>query len=181
VYDRRRSNEISNSTYVYAIWYFGVYTRSWPNKIQHRFRHERIRRRGQHVKKFYEILTQLENKVIEAVSEQSEDIFGKKMSIDELKPMFNSNVKESPDREPKFRVKVDSTIDGKVKSHVYDENKNPLYDDIQNGLYARQSGTAVVEMNSVYFLNRKFGISWKLNSLVVYEPQRLKGFQFIGV
>ena len=136
---------------------------------------------GNHVKKFYEILTQLENKVIEAVSEQSEDIFGKKMSIDELKPMFNSNVKESPDREPKFRVKVDSAIDGKVKSHVYDENKNPLYDDIQNGLYARQSGTAVVEMNSVYFLNRKFGISWKLNSLVVYEPQRLKGFQFIGV
>jgi len=136
---------------------------------------------GNYVKKFYEILTQLENKVIEAVSEQSEDIFGKKMSIDELKPMFNSNIKESPDREPKFRVKVDSTIDGKVKSHVYDENKNGLIDDIENGLYARQSGTAVVEMNSVYFLNKKFGISWKLNSLVVYEPQRLKGFQFIGV
>ena len=123
---------------------------------------------GNYVKKFYEILTQLE-------------IFGKKMSIDELKPMFNSNIKETPDREPKFRVKVDSTIDGKVKSHVYDENKNGLIDDIKNGLYARQSGTAVVEMNSVYFLNKKFGISWKLNSLVVYEPQRLKGFQFIGV
>ena len=123
---------------------------------------------GNYVKKFYEILTQL-------------DIFGKKMSIDELKPMFNSNIKETPDREPKFRVKVDSTIDGKVKSHVYDENKNGLIDDIKNGLYARQSGTAVVEMNSVYFLNKKFGISWKLNSLVVYEPQRLKGFQFIGV
>lgn len=136
---------------------------------------------GNYVKKFYEILTQLENKVIEAVSEQSEDIFGKKMSTDELKPMFNSNIKETPDREPKFRVKVDSTIDGKVKSHVYDENKNGLIDDIENGLYARQSGTAVVEMNSVYFLNKKFGISWKLNSLVVYEPQRLKGFQFIGV
>jgi len=136
---------------------------------------------GNYVKKFYEILTQLENKVIEAVSEQSEDIFGKKMSTDELKPMFNSNIKETPDREPKFRVKVDSTIDCKVKSHVYDENKKGLIDDIENGLYARQSGTAVVEMNSVYFLNKKFGISWKLNSLVVYEPQRLKGFQFIGV
>jgi len=136
---------------------------------------------GNYVKKFYEILTQLENKVIEAVSEQSEDIFGKKMSTDELKPMFNSNIKETPDREPRFRVKVDSTIDGKVKSHVYDENKKGLIDDIENGLYARQSGTAVVEMNSVYFLNKKFGISWKLNSLVVYEPQRLKGFQFIGV
>ena len=69
----------------------------------------------------------------------------------------------------------------KIKSHVYDENKQALYDTIDNGLYSRQSGTAVVEMNSVYFLNKKFGISWKLNSLVVYEPQRLKGFQFIGV
>jgi hypothetical protein len=64
---------------------------------------------------------------------------------------------------------------------VYDENKKALYDAVKNGLYARQSGTAVVEMNSIYFLNKKFGVSWKLNSLVVYEPQRLKGFQFIDV
>ena len=134
-----------------------------------------------YVRKFYETLREIENKVIESVSEQSEKIFGKKMSVGELKPMFNSNIKESPDREPKFRVKVDTTMDGKVKSHVYDENKTALYDDVSNGLYSRQSGTAVVEMNSVYFLNRKFGMTWKLNSLVVYEPQRLKGFQFIGV
>ena len=32
-----------------------------------------------------------------------------------------------PDREPKFRVKVDSTIDDKVKPHVYnDEEKKPM-------------------------------------------------------
>ena len=134
---------------------------------------------GNIVKKFYETLKEIENKVIQEVSNQSETIFGKYMSIEELKPMFNSNVKESPEREPKFRVKVDATMDGKVKSHVYDENKNSLIDDIKNGLYSRNSGTAVVEMNSIYFLNRKFGISWKLNQLVVYEPQRLKGFQFI--
>ncbi len=134
---------------------------------------------GNFVKKFYNCMREVENKVIHAVSEQSEDIFGKHMSFEELKPMFFSNIKESPDREPKFRVKVDSTIDDKVKPHIYDEEKKPLIDDIKNGLYARNSGTAIVEMNSVYFLNRKFGVSWKLNSLVVYEPQRLKGFQFI--
>ena len=70
-------------------------------------------------------------------------------------------------------------MDDKVKPHVYDEEKKPLNDDIKNGLYSRNSGTAIAEMNSVYFLNKKFGVSWKLNSLVVYEPQRLKGFQFI--
>tara|TARA_B100001758_G_C18372366_1_gene592142 strand:- start:642 stop:1253 length:612 start_codon:yes stop_codon:yes gene_type:complete len=134
---------------------------------------------GNYVKRFYETLKEIENKVIQEVSNQSETIFGKHTTIEELKPMFNSNIKESPEREPKFRVKVDSTIDEKVKSNVYDENKNSLIDDIKNGLYSRNSGTAVVEMNSIYFLNRKFGISWKLNQLVVYEPQRLKGFQFI--
>jgi hypothetical protein len=133
------------------------------------------------VKKFYECMREVEDKVIHAVSEQSAKIFNKYMTFEELKPMFYSNIKESPDREPKFRVKVDSTIDGKIKPHVYDEEKKPMVDDIKNGLYSRNSGTAIVEMNSVYFLNRKFGVSWKLNSLVVYEPQRLKGFQFIGV
>tara|TARA_B100000902_G_C27289587_1_gene906396 strand:+ start:571 stop:1182 length:612 start_codon:yes stop_codon:yes gene_type:complete len=134
---------------------------------------------GNFVKKFYNHMRELENKVIESVSEQSEDIFGRPMSVEELKPMFYSNIKESPDREPKFRVKVDSTIDDKVKPNVYNEEKKPMVDEIKNGLYARNSGTAIVEMNSIYFLNRKFGVSWKLNSLVVYEPQRLKGFQFI--
>ena len=134
---------------------------------------------GNFVKKFYECMREVENKVIQTVSDQSEDIFGKPMSVDELKPLFFSNIKESPDREPKFRVKVDSTIDDKVKPHVYSEEKKPLYDEIKNGLYSRNSGTAIVEMVSVYFLNKKFGVSWKLNSLVVYEPQRLKGFQFV--
>ena len=132
-----------------------------------------------YVRKFYETLREIENKVIESVSEQSEDIFGRPIGVEELKTMFYSNIKESPDREPKFRVKVDSTIDDKVKPNVYNEEKKPMVDEIKNQLYARNSGTAIVEMNSVYFLNRKFGISWKLNSLVVYEPQRLKGFQFI--
>jgi len=124
-------------------------------------------------------MREVEDKVIQGVSDQSEDIFDKPMSVEELKPMFFSNIKESSDREPKFRVKVDSTIDNKVKPNVYNEEKKPLYDEITNGLYSRNSGTAIVEMMSIYFLNKKFGISWKLNSLVVYEPQRLKGFQFV--
>jgi hypothetical protein len=50
---------------------------------------------------------------------------------------------------------------------------------VKDKLYARNSGVAIVEMNSVYFLNRKFGVTWKLHQLMVYEPQQLKGFQFI--
>jgi hypothetical protein len=61
---------------------------------------------------------------------------------------------------------------------VFDADKNPTHDEIQNGLYSRNSGHAIVELGSVYFLNRKFGCTWKLHQLIVYEPQNLKGFQF---
>jgi hypothetical protein len=124
---------------------------------------------------FYKSLRNVED----AVVEQSEVIFGSKMSKEDLLPMFNSNVKESPGREPKFRIKVDTTMEEQIKANVFDGDKNPKKDEVTNGLYARNSGHASVELNSVYFLNRKFGCTWKLHQLVVYEPQNLKGFQFM--
>jgi len=134
---------------------------------------------GNYVKNFYETLQEVEKRVIEAVSLQSVDIFGKHMSVDELSPMFNSNIKHSPDREPKFRIRVDTTADGDIKAGIFDSEKKSINSKVENKLYSRNSGVAITEMNSVYFLNRKFGVTWKLHQLVVHEPQQLKGFQFI--
>ena len=132
-----------------------------------------------YMKKFYDSVCKLEDQIIDSVVEQSEVIFGAPMTKEQLLPMFNSNVKEAPGREPKFRVKVDTTMDDQIKQNVFDADKNPLRDNATNGLYARNSGHAIVELNSVYFLNRKFGCTWKLHQLIVYEPQNLKGFQFV--
>lgn len=133
---------------------------------------------GSYMKLFYDSLKTLENLVIDSVQRQSESIFGKVMTREELVPMFNSNMKETLGREPKFRVKVDTTMEDQIKASVFDADKNPVRDAVQNGLYSRNSGHAVVELGSVYFLNRKFGCTWKLHQLIVYEPQNLKGFQF---
>jgi len=76
-----------------------------------------------YMKAFYDSLRKLEDKIIDAVVEQSEAIFGSTMTKDELVPMFNSNVKESPGREPKFRIKVDTTMDDQIKSPVFDGDK----------------------------------------------------------
>ena len=132
-----------------------------------------------YMKNFYDSVCKLEDQIIDSVVEQSEVIFGAPMTKEQLLPMFNSNVKEAPGREPKFRVKVDTTMDDQIKPNVFDADKNPLRDNATNGLYARNSGHAIVELNSVYFLNRKFGCTWKLHQLIVYEPQNLKGFQFV--
>ena len=126
-----------------------------------------------YMNKFYDSVRKLEDQIIDSVVEQSEVIFGAPMTKEQLLPMFNSNVKEAPGREPKFRVKVDTTMDDQIKPNVFDADKNPLRDNATNGLYARNSGHAIVELNSVYFLNRKFGCTWKLHQLIVYEPQNL--------
>jgi len=132
-----------------------------------------------YMKKYYDSIRKIEDMVIDSVTEQSERIFGKKMTRDELVPMFNSNIKISNDREPKFRVKVDTDMEDNIKAPIYNSDKIVIKDEVSNGLYARNSGHAIVELNSVYFLNRMFGCTWKLYQLVVYEPQNLKGFQFI--
>jgi hypothetical protein len=70
-------------------------------------------------------------------------------------------------------------MDGELKPGIFDSEKNVIKTAVKDKLYARNSGVAIVEMNSVYFLNKKFGVTWKLHQLVVHEPQQLKGFQFI--
>ena len=134
---------------------------------------------GGYVQKFYETLREVENMVIDAVVAQSEDIFQKPMTKEELLPMFNSNIKENPGHAPKFRVKVDMDMNDVMKADVFDANKERVAKDaMTHGLYSRNSGRPIVEMCSVYFLNRKFGVTWKLHQLQVFEPERLKGFQF---
>jgi len=135
---------------------------------------------GNYVKSFYDSIRKIEDAIILEVVTQSVNIFGQAKTYAEIKDMFNSNIKESPDREPKFRVKVDTSFEGHIKPFVVDSEKNDVRKIAENGLYARNTAIALVELNSVYFLNKKFGITWKLYQLMTFEPQRLKGFQFIS-
>ena len=98
-----------------------------------------------YMKKYYDSIRKIEDMVIDSVSEQSERIFGKKMTRAELVPMFNSNIKISNDREPKFRVKVDTDMEDNIKAPIYNSDKIVIKDEVSNGLYARNSGHAIVE------------------------------------
>lgn len=134
---------------------------------------------GGYVRQFYETLRRVEDMVVDAVVAQSEAIFEKPMTKEELLPMFNSNIKETPGHAPKFRVKVDTDMNNVMKAEVFDSNRTRIVKgEVVDGLYSRNSGRPIVEMCSVYFLNKKFGVTWKLHQLQVFEPERLKGFQF---
>ena len=135
---------------------------------------------GGYVQKFYRFLVDLENSVVDHVHRNSDQIFGSPMSRDAVESMFNSNIKYSEGREPKLRVKVDVDSDGMIKPKIFDANEVDITSEAEEKLHARQTGAAIVELNSIYFMNRRFGVTWKLHQLKVFEPQRLKGFQFIS-
>ena len=127
---------------------------------------------GNYVNRFYKFVRTMEDRLIQNVTDSSIEIFGKQLSKEEIHGMFNSNIKDSGDREPKFRLKIDGN------TRIFDVNDVDVTTELSNGLYSRHSGVAMVELGGVYFLNKMFGITWKMTQMKMYEPQRLKGFQF---
>jgi hypothetical protein len=127
---------------------------------------------GNYVNKFYDFINEIEQRVISHVEMVSADIFGYKMSHDELTGLFNSNIKMSETYDPKFRVKVSD------KTQFFDIADQEISVTLEEGLYKKFSGSALVHMGNVYFFNKRFGITWTIEQIKVYEPQRLHGFQF---
>jgi hypothetical protein len=130
-----------------------------------------------YINKFYTFLKKLETHILENIKEHSVEIFGSSLSCETLENIFNSNIKENG-RDPKFRVKVDTDTQGTMKPRVFDINENDITDEARRGLYKGYTGVAMIELSGVYFLNKMFGLTWKMNQMKVFEPQRLHGFQF---
>lgn len=110
---------------------------------------------------FLGFVRRLETDVIEHVHNNSMVIFGKQLSLEELKGLFNSNIKDNN----KFRVKFDDK-----NTTVFDSNNNVITPgETSSGDFRQMNGTAYVELGGVYFLNNMFGITWKTSQLKVYE------------
>tara|TARA_R110002074_G_scaffold8144_1_gene34117 strand:- start:1188 stop:1811 length:624 start_codon:yes stop_codon:yes gene_type:complete len=134
---------------------------------------------GNYVNKFYTFVKKIEDSIIDKVFAQSNEIFNRQVPRKELERMFNSNIKELSDRDPKLRTKVNVTYDGEMRTTVFDVDNENITKPPERGLYSQHSGTAQVELAGVYFMNKMFGVTWKISQLTVFEPQRLNGFQFI--
>jgi hypothetical protein len=127
-----------------------------------------------YVNKFYDFLKNVEDKVIDYVETISEDIFGASLSRDKLVELFNSNIKFSanPNHDPKFRLKVSD------KTKFYDVSENELTEPLDEGLYKGKTGAAFVQFGNIYFFNKRFGITWSIDQVKIYEPQRIHGCSF---
>ena len=130
------------------------------------------------IKEFHDKMTEFDKTLIEAGVKHSKDWFGKAMKYDVVEALYRPIVKQSKDPEkyaPTIKFKIPSK-DDKLLVHAYDQDKNSF--DLANFLPGSRV-QALIECSSIWFVNKQFGITWKLVQLLVHKPEKLAGFSFI--
>lgn len=130
------------------------------------------------IKEFHDKMAEFDKTLIEAGVNHSKEWFGKAMKYDVVEALYRPLVKQSKDPEkyaPTIKFKIPSK-DDKLLVHAYDQQKNAF--DLANFVPGSRV-QALIECSSIWFVNKQFGVSWKLVQLLVHKPEKLAGFSFI--
>jgi hypothetical protein len=143
------------------------------------------------VGKFYNLLTDLENRIIASAVENSVAWFnGKKRSEEAIRDSFKRILSFSTDKvdgeyvpngkyPPSFRVKV-PVYDNKVSAEVVDAARNPVYVtpetlETKDTPFPKGVEANLVISGSIYVIaGQGFGVTWRLTDAQVF-PQRRMG------
>ena len=112
--------------------------------------------------------------LIDEATKNSKAWFGKEMSKDMVSVLFRKSIRDATDPKyaPTLRLKITP------QTEYYDENQNKVdMDYIIKGTSFR----AIIELSSVFFVNKQYGVTWRIVQLAVTSrPDRLSGFAFQG-
>jgi len=131
------------------------------------------------IQEFYDKMQEFDNTLIDSGVKNSKDWLGKVMKTDVVDALYRPLVKPSKDPEkyaPTIKFKIPSK-DGKLIVTAYDHDKQPF--DVEN-LLPGTKVQALIECSSIWFVNKQFGVSWKLVQLFVSKPEKLAGFSFVN-
>ena len=124
----------------------------------------------------------LDERVLEFVESNSTALFGKKVNKDTMRDvMYTSPIRR--DKEGKYPetlyMKVMQTRDGKSFAvEAYESNRKSV--DIST-LDKGRSVMTIIEINQVWVIGMKFGVSVRLQQVLMAPKTQLKGFSFVGV
>lgn len=131
------------------------------------------------IQEFMEKMQELDNHIINSGVENSKEWFGAKKKKEIVEELCKVIIKPSPQPdkyEPTMRFKIPTNQKGEILMEAYDQNRNPFdIKNIQKGSKIR----AIIECNSVWFVNKQFGISWRAVQIEVQKPDKITGFSFV--
>ena len=130
------------------------------------------------IKLLHDKMTELDNLMIDTGVANSKDWFGKKMSREVVEALYRPIVKPAKDPEkyaPTTKLKIVSNDKG-MKVLAFDNTKQPF--DLTT-LTSGASVAAIIECSSVWFVNKQFGVTWRLVQAKVNQPTTISGCAFV--
>jgi hypothetical protein len=145
------------------------------------------------IQEFYDMLQNISNFVLDSALENSNTWFKKKYpSRDVIEAIFNSNIRYSKDKvtgevsnayPPTFKLNLpyrDNTFSfpcyGAKRESV---NLFDIINQPSRGKGARV--TAIMQLNSLWVVGGKFGLTWRVNQLRIVLPQISSGYAFVPI
>tara|TARA_B100001094_G_C18164964_1_gene791485 strand:+ start:1222 stop:1920 length:699 start_codon:yes stop_codon:yes gene_type:complete len=126
------------------------------------------------IKMFHDKMQELDSKILEQGVSLSKQWFGKKMQKVVLEELFRPVVKPAKDPS-KYSPTIKFKINNVNQLEIYDTARNKLnLDQVVSGSQVQ----AIIECASVWFVNKTFGVTWKLLQLQLKKPDRIAGFSF---
>jgi hypothetical protein len=125
-------------------------------------------------------LGDLDTRIIETVAANSKEWLGKPYNIDVIrealyKPIVRSGKEEYAST---MKLKLMTKTDGAFLAEAYDMSQKSIpLDSIEKG----QKCMCIVDINQIWFIDNKFGVSVRLSQVLCEQSTKLPSFAFQGV
>lgn len=141
------------------------------------------------IKQFMDVMTQIDELMLEQGVKNSKAWFKAELSHDVVKAFYTPSVKYSKDKEgnvlsypPNIKLKLRKN-NGEFEAKFYDVNGTPHKDiPVEDLLSKGVQVTAIMECGGVWFAGSKFGVTWRAKQIAVHQlPKKMGDFAFKGL
>jgi hypothetical protein len=125
-------------------------------------------------------LKELDDIIVNTVAENSEEWLGKSFNVEVLKQaLYKPMVRPGKEQYPStIKLKILTKPDGSFVPESYSMQKQPVpLDSIEKG----QKAMAIVDLNQIWFIDNKFGVTIRLQQVLFEQSVKLPSFAFQGV
>ena len=125
-------------------------------------------------------LKELDDIIVDTVAKNSKEWLGKEFNVAVLKEaLYKPMVRPGKEQYPAtIKLKILTKPDGEFVPEAYSMQKQPVsLDTIEKG----QKCMAIVDLNQIWFIDNKFGVTIRLQQTLLEQSAKLPSFAFKGL
>jgi hypothetical protein len=125
-------------------------------------------------------LKELDDIIVNTVAANSKEWLGKEFNVEVLKQaLYKPMVRPGKEQYPAtIKLKILTKPDGSFVPEAYSMQKQPVsLDTIEKG----QKVCAIVDLNQIWFIDNKFGVTVRLQQTLIEQSAKLPSFAFQGI